>query len=239
LASPGFVAKRGNSLAVRHQLGDVGVTLSGERGNAWEPLQSRGVVSSYALTSLNFDRAFGRTWLSAGISRLEEERTVLGGWMSQALGGGGAATSFLDLEARRDLGGGVSAALSARRGWTSFSGGAFTSAAYSFDLAKSGVLGGGDRLGLRLSQPLRIESGGIAMMLPTGWSYDTETPTLGLSRMSLAPRGREVDAELAYSSPVFEGSGWLGANLFARRQPGHFAQADADLGGAIRFTLGF
>ena len=56
---------------------------------------------------------------------------------------------------------------------------------------------------------------------------------------AMAPHGRELDAELGYSSAVLDGDGWLGLNLFGRRQPGHFADADADLGGAVRFTLGF
>jgi hypothetical protein len=46
-----------------------------------------------------------------------------------------------------------------------------------------------------------------------------------------------VDAELSYSSKV--GRGWLGGNLFVRKQPGHIAAADDDYGAAIRFTLGF
>jgi hypothetical protein len=239
LGEPGFIARHGNSMAVRHQLGPVGVTVASETGKAWESLHSRGLDSSYKLTGMTLDRSLGGTALSLGLSRLQEKRTVLGGWMTDMLGGGGASTSFLDLEARREFGGGVSAGLSARRGWTRFAGGDFRSGAYAFDLAKLGVLGSGDRLSFRLAQPLRIERGGLALMLPTGWSYATETPTLSLSRMSLAPRGHEVDAELGYSSGVLDGSGWLGVNLFARRQPGHFAQADADVGGAVRFTLGF
>ena len=35
------------------------------------------------------------------------------------------------------------------------------------------------------------------------------------------------------------GKGWIGANLFTRRQPGHISSADADMGGAIRYSLGF
>ena len=38
---------------------------------------------------------------------------------------------------------------------------------------------------------------------------------------------------------LMDGSGWLGGNLFMRRQPGHIAAADNDYGAAIRFTLGF
>ena len=58
-------------------------------------------------------------------------------------------------------------ALTARRGWTDFAAGKFQTGAYAFDLAKLGVLGASDRLGLRLAQPLRVEHGGFAMWLPT------------------------------------------------------------------------
>ena len=99
------------------------------------------------------------------------------------------------------------------------------------------MLGDSDRLGLRVSQPLRIESGGLSMLMPTGYDYATGLADTSLTRFSLSPSGREVDAELSYSTAI--GRGWLGGNLFARRQPGHIADADTDYGAAIRYTLGF
>jgi len=60
-----------------------------------------------------------------------------------------------------------------------------------------------------------------------------------MSRLSLTPSGREIDAELSYGSSVLGEQGWIGGNLFLRRQPGHIAAADDDYGAAIRFTLGF
>ena len=162
---------------------------------------------------------------------------MLGGRLGSLYGDSGSSSLFLDLEARRDFGAGWSATLAARRGWTDFSGGRFQSGAYAFDLAKLGVMNDGDRLGLRLSQPLRIERGGIAMMLPTGYDYATTSETNSLSRLSFTPSGREIDAELSYSTLL--GDGWLGTNLFIRRQPGHVASADADMGAAIRYSLDF
>ena len=104
-------------------------------------------------------------------------------------------------------------------------------------MQKRGVVGNSDRLGLRIAQPLRIEKGGLGLMLPTGYDYATQSATSSWSTLSLSPSGREVDAEVSYSTPL--ASGWLGGNLFARSQPGHIRSADTDLGGAIRFTLGF
>jgi hypothetical protein len=57
--------------------------------------------------------------------------------------------------------------------------------------------------------------------------------------MSLTPSGRELDAELSYGANLLGDRAWLGGNLFARRQPGHIADAGDDIGAAIRFTLGF
>ena len=139
--------------------------------------------------------------------------------------------------ARRELGSGWSATLSGRRGWTGFSGGKLQTGAYAFDLAKRDLFGEGDRFGFRLSQPLRVERGGLAMMLPTSYSYETRSETSSLSRLNFTPSGREVDAELSYSTSL--GDGWLGTNLFFRRQPGHVASADPDMGAAIRYSLDF
>jgi hypothetical protein len=157
--------------------------------------------------------------------------------MSAALGGGGSSSWFLDGEARREFGGGVSAALSARRGWTGFGAGRFQTSAYAFDLAKLGLLSEHDRLGLRLSQPIRIASGGLSAFLPTGYDYATGLTSSGMQRLSLSPSGREVDAELSYGTRL--GSGWIGGNLYARRQPGHDADASPDIGAAIRTSFAF
>ncbi len=76
-------------------------------------------------------------------------------------------------------------------------------------------------------------------MLPTAYDYVTETASGSLSRMSLTPSGRELDAELSYGTSLFDGNAWLGGNFFYRRQPGHIAGAPDDKGAALRFSLGF
>jgi len=115
---PGFSAMRNGSMALRRNLGPVGLTVSGETGSVWQEIKTSATGSPYRWTSLAVDRSFGKTWLSAGISNLNEKQTLLGGRMGNALGGGGANTTFLDVEARRELGGGWRASLTGRRGWT-------------------------------------------------------------------------------------------------------------------------
>jgi hypothetical protein len=236
--NPGFAAKREGSVAVRRNFGPVALTLSGESGKVWTETPTRATDSPYRWTSVTADKTLGRTWLSAGLGRLDEKQTLLGGRMSSALGGGGASSLFLDLEARHDFGSGISAGAMARHGWTSFAAGKLQTDAFAFDLSKAGLLGTNDRLGLRVSQPLRVSKGGFGMMLPTAFDYSTMTATDSWTTYSLTPSGREIDTELSYGSPLWNGSAWLGGNLYMRRQPGHIAGAANDYGAAIRFTLG-
>ena len=120
---------------------------------------------------------------------------------------------------------------------SSFAGGRFQTGAYGFDLAKLGVLGPADRLGLRLSQPLRVESGGLSLYLPVDYSYASESATYGYRSLSLAPQGREIDGEIAWRGPLWGGQG--AASLFYRKNPGHYASAPDDKGAAIKWTARF
>jgi hypothetical protein len=88
-------------------------------------------------------------------------------------------------------------------------------------------------------QPLRVRSGGYAMNLPVSYDYSDLSVGYALREFSLAPKGREIDFEAAYSIGVLGGAGSLGANTFLRRESGHIEAARDDLGAAIRFTLGF
>ena len=235
---PGFQARRGSSVAIRRNLAFAGLTIAAEEGRTWQDIKTSATDQPYRWTSMTLDRRFDdRTWGSIGLSRLDEKRTLLGGRLGSLFGDSSSSTLFLDIEAKRALGSGWSAALSSRRGWTDFAGGRFQSGAYAFDLAKIGLLNNADRLGFRLSQPLRIEKGGIAMLLPTDYDYATRQETNTMSRLSFTPSGRELDAEVSYSTLL--GEGWLGTNLFMRRQPGHIADGSADVGAAIRYSLDF
>ena len=237
--TPGFAAKRNSSIAVRRTLEGFGISMSGETGDVWQDIKTTATGSPYRLSTVALDKSLGRSWLSLGYSRLDEKQTLLGGRMSPLLGGGGSSTSFLDAELRHDFGGGWTSSLAGRRGWTDFAGGQFETGAYSFDIVKSRVLWRGDSIGLRIAQPLRIEHGGFRMMLPTSWNYLTTTADDTLTSMSMSPSGREIDGELSYGSSMLDGSGWLGGNLYLRRDPGHIATMPTDVGAALRFSLAF
>lgn len=237
--SPGFLANRNSSMAIRHQFGSTGVTVSAETGNVWHEVKTTADGSAYRLATVAIDHRFGPSWLQVGLSRLDEKESVLGGRMSAALGGGGASTLFLDTEARHEFGSGWSGTLAARRGWTRFGAGKFQTDAYSLDLSKFGILGDNDTAAFRLAQPLRVEHGGFAMMLPVSYDYSTGETTDSFTTMSLRPSGREVDGEFSYGSTMLDGNAWLGGNLFYRRDPGHIANSPDDVGAAVRFSLAF
>ena len=109
--------------------------------------------------------------------------------------------------------------------------------AWSLDISRQGNVVGSDSIGLRISQPLRVTSGGLRLNLPTGFDYATETPEYGIRRLTLAPDGRELLGELAWSGRLLWGQG--GMSVFYRHQPGHYAASPADLGAAISWNAAF
>ena len=108
---------------------------------------------------------------------------------------------------------------------------------WSADVTKSGVFGRFDSLGLRVSQPLRVEGGGIALTLPTGYDYATLLPTFGTSTLSLTPQGREIDGELAWRGQFLGGE--AAASVYYRTDPGHVATLPDDKGVALKWSKRF
>jgi hypothetical protein len=245
LTRTGFFADASSSAGVRHLLGPIGVTLTSERGRVHNPGLVRQLQDpGYSVSAVTVDRRFGPALLSVGASRLDEQETMLGSRFSSAFARGGASSDFLDASVSYDLGRGWAAFGSYRHGRTRMAGtgalvdqGRLSTDAWSFDLAKHGAFGSGDKLAFRLMQPLRVSAGGLSLSVPTSYDYATGAVGYQIRQFSLAPTGREIDYELAYSTRAFGGS--LGANLFLRTDPGHIEAMDSDLGGAIRFTLGF
>jgi hypothetical protein len=131
-----------------------------------------------------------------------------------------------------------------RQGWTRAdrsevigAGSQFVSRGWSADLTRQGVFGQFDSLGLRVSQPLRVEGGGFNLRLPVGYDYATLTPVYGTRSLSLTPQGREIDGELAWRGPLLGGD--ASASLFYRTDPGHFASMPDDKGVAIKWSRRF
>jgi hypothetical protein len=175
---------------------------------------------------------------------MAEDRTLLGGRFHDAFGLDGADTLFLDAQAGWQPAPGWRLGAALRQGWTSARGGGLVapgsrlaSRAWSLDLERQGVFAPDDSLGLRLSQPLRVESGALKLALPVAYSYDTLLADYGTRSLSLAPQGRELMAELAWRGRLLSGD--AAASLFYRRDPGHYASVPDDKGVALRWARKF
>jgi hypothetical protein len=252
IGDPGLYRTTDASFALRRQMGHWGLTLSADSGKTWSAAymhraaQLRGQRDRNGVSDFGFalDRRFGALTTSLGLDWMREDATMLGAEFHDAFGLAGADTLFVDARAGWQFAGNWRLGAALRNGWTSARGGGaiaggsrLTSRAWSFDLSRSGVFAGGDSLALRVSQPLRVESGGLNLELPIDYSYATLSPTYGIRTLSLTPQGRELDAELAWNGRLFMGD--AAASLFIRKDPGHYAGLPLDEGVAFRWSTGF
>lgn len=244
----GFYARAPLSVGVRHDLGGLAVTMTGEQGwidDTASPALVRDTRQDrYLLNAMTVTRRIGPATLSVGAMRLAEGATVLGGHL--ALSPGGATSWFTDIALRAGLGGGWQARAGYRRGWTAMSGrsalvaaGRLATDAWAADIERRSIFASGDRLAFRIAQPLGVRRGGYRLNVPVSYSHADGQVGYETRLYGLAPRSREIDLEAAYSMPLLGGAGLLGANAFMRRNAGHVATAPTDLGAAIRLSFGF
>jgi subtilisin family serine protease len=224
------------AFAVRHRISGIGITLAAETGDMrlWErselgPRGDRYQRYGYGSVTLGADGDVGPFTLAGRITRMTERDTVLGARFLSALGGAGATSWFAD--ARIALVPASNSRLGAefRRGWTLIPAGAargkstLATQALAFDVTRTSILSRGDSFSLRWSQPLRVTNGGLALA--------------GLDLINLTPSGHERDLEAVYARAL--GPGYLTVNSYWRQQPGNFAAVPDDIGGAVRYSLGF
>jgi hypothetical protein len=240
------------SLAARKQLGRWAVTASIERGETVSgaamrrqaEMAGRHLEEDFATYGLALDRRFGPLEAALGLTLMAEENTLLGARFHDAFGLSGADTLFLDAHAGWNLATGWRLGASFRQGRTSAreaglveGGSSLASRAWSLDLERRGVFSGNDSLGVRVSQPLRVESGALNLTLPVGYSYETLLADYGTRSLALAPRGRELMTEIAWRGPLLAGEG--AASVFYRRDPGHYEALPDDKGVAVRWSRKF
>jgi hypothetical protein len=252
IGDTGLYSTTDASFAVRRRLGKWGLTLSADSGKTWSAAymhraaQLRGQRDRNGIADFGvaLDRRFGNLQTSLALDWMREDATLLGAELHDAFGLAGADTLFIDARAGWDLAPGWRLGAALRNGWTFARGGGLvaagsrlTSRSWSLDVARTGVFAPGDSLAFRLSQPLRVESGGLNLSLPVDYSYATLTPTYSMQTLSLAPQGRELDAELAWSGRLLSGD--AAASLFMRKEPGHYASLPLDKGVALRWSTGF
>lgn len=248
----GFFAVVGGSLALRQDLGSWGVTFHAEESDARLSYTQRfdelfyGDKDRFRVRTLGIsaDRRFGALAGTLGMSWMHEEHSILGAQLHPAIGRNGADTLFADGSLRWDLGSGWEIGGEARVGVTRAArgdvitdGSQFISNAWALDVSLASALMHGDSLGLRISQPLRVEVGGLRLNLPSSFNYSTETAGYSIQPLSLAPNGRELVGEMSWQLPLLLGVG--GASVFYRHEPGHYANSQSDIGAMISFSADF
>lgn len=239
------------AFAFRHMLGRTGLTVSAERGDAVtgpvrfaQDLVTRRKSEQMSRFGVALDRRFGAVETGLGLAFLREDRTVLGSRFHDAFGGGGAGSVFADARAGWQMAPDWRLGAAGRIGWTRpdrsamiGSGSRLVSSAWAVDVEKLGVLSKRDALAFRLSQPLRVENGGLNLSLPVAYDYATLGTTFGTRALSLTPHGREIMSELAWRGPLWDGA--LAASVFYRKDPGHFADLPDDKGVALKWSREF
>ncbi|WDF72983.1 S8 family peptidase [Novosphingobium sp. KACC 22771] len=256
LEDTGFFRSGETSLAIRRGLGQLGLgqwglTVMGQQGYGWTgaPWQALGASSQNESRDIvqrfgfALDRRRGDVEASLGASWMSEQRGVLGARFNPALGAHGADTVFVDAALGWRPYPDFHFGAAWRQGFTQVRGSGFIGAGSGL-VSNGWVVDGsianffkvGDVLALRVSQPLRVASGGMNFHLPVAYDYDTGA-VWGMRRLSLAPTGREVDAELAWQFPLKGGS--AGLNLFWRGNPGHYAALPDDRGVSLGWKKGF
>lgn len=250
-ADLGFLAMREGAMAIRRDMKGWGLTLSGESGLVWsERLEDelsilparRNRVSRYGIGA---DASYGAIGGAIGMSWLREDATLLGGNFQDSLtGGGGADSLFVDAGLDWSPANRWRVGAAMRHGFTRPETGGLMagnatlrSMGWSIDAARTGVFTAADRLALRISQPLRVESGALALNVPVAYDYASETATMGISRLSLSPTGREVATELAWEGRLWGGA--MTASVFYRRDAGHIAAINDDIGAGLRWHRAF
>ena len=252
LSDEGLYRSNDGSLAVRRQLGDFGVTLSAGSGSVRLDQETRFAEQiglepeRYGVTTygLGLDRKFGTVEAALGLTWMKEEDTILGARFVDALGTRGSDTMFVDASAGWNIDSNWRLGAAVRNGFTRAhavgqvaGGSTFRTLGWSADIERRGLFSRFDRLGLRISQPLRVEQGGLNFNLPVAYDYATESATFGLRQFSLSPTGRELTGEMAWRGPLWGGD--ASASLFYRTNPGHFSTLPDDQGVAIRWNRRF
>lgn len=243
----GFSSAPGFAAAALWTWRDWSVSVLADKGDVlvWNPGYLRRYDrTAYGSFGIGLVRQAGPVLLDLNLRRLDEAGTVLGARFGPMMGSARSVTHFVAVRATYADLSGVRLSGRYQRGWTHVPAGGvrpeadqLVSSSWAVDAMRSHVWRKGDALALRVSQPLRVVRGGFNLSLPTSWDYGLSQASYAPRYFGLAPKGREVDAELHYSIPF--SFGLVSASLFARKDPGHDAQVPDDVGFALRLGAAF
>ncbi|MEQ1539539.1 MAG: S8 family peptidase, partial [Sphingorhabdus sp.] len=247
----GFHMRPKSAFAYRQALGPVGIYTGYEIGDARIWRDRIGIATQqdfqnhrYSLTKVGIERQIGKAKVTLGGTYLIEDASILGAAGNIWTGETGSKSWFSDAKLEFGIAKGWQLSGTYRRGWTRIRAAGLRqnadwlrTEATSIDLTRFGVFSLRDQLALRISQPLRVTSGGINVTLPDSYDYASLSADFGDQYISLAPTGQERDLELSYASSLWGGQ--FGGNLYWRHEPGNIADAAADVGIALRFSRAF
>ena len=109
--------------------------------------------------------------------------------------------------------------------------------AFGLGLVATGLMAEGDRLGLLVGQPLRVNKAEATLTLPT--ARDLAGNVIRDSRrLDLTPSGREIDLQLAYERTLDSGLA-VSSFLMMQLQPGHQANAAPAFGAGLKLRKRF
>lgn len=239
------------SLRLTQQIGRFAVSLVSESGTV------RGAPLSYALIAPRSERSalaaraeadLGAMNFAVTLGRLSEDDGMLGLSWSRLLGETpAAATDFVGLNLRYapapgwrlSLNGETGVASLGDAGWLSVEAPLRTSA-FWLEATRDFTPGwlaavapdGRGALSFTLSQPLRIESGALSYMAPTATKWGRRSLRFEERSFEPTPSGRELRAGLGYRF-MADATVSTFAEAYYVQEPGHIADADADL--VLRF----
>ncbi|MGN6147032.1 MAG: S8 family peptidase [Rhizomicrobium sp.] len=177
-------------------------------------------TATTSMAGLDWDFA---SWGGLGLtaSNTLERHGMLGGVNSGALAVADSAnTSALGISARVGFGSGWVTTVSYSEGITQLdlransiatSADTLHSRAYGVAIAKHGLFADNDSLGLAVSRPIQVYSGGLGLTMGTGLDDDGNLLT-GTEHVSLASKTPETDFEMGYVTTFFDGALALQAN---------------------------
>lgn len=164
------------------------------------------------------------SWGGLGVvaTQTAEQNGILGGFNSGALSVARSAnTSSVGVSARVGFGNGWVTSFSYNEGITQLSlkpnalvsaADTLHSRAYGFAVAKHGLFGEDDSLGLAVTRPLQIYAGGVTFSAADGVDSNTGDLKVGHQYVSLASGTPETDFELGYVTTFMDGALALQAN---------------------------
>jgi hypothetical protein len=207
----------------------LGVLVAGPRALTSE-LAPQISARHQSMTLAEFSGQLDSAVWSLGVGRLQEGDSVLGTTQTGALNFSGKANTnvvnfgvalplapHLTFAAQYAVGytGNVAnQAASLVPGYTDV-----RSTAYAASVSFAEAFRTGDSLGVTVSQPMRVVSGAMQMVMPVG-ADENGSPVMASRSISLRPDGRETRADVLYMSPINRQAKWF-LGVAVRNQPDH------------------